>query len=99
MDDARLTQLADRMLALYARPFMATDMDESWYISPRERLRNKFVRAMGDIGRYWQQTGQWDRAVDYFQRSLEADSLAEGFYRHLMLCYRELGRPAEAIDV
>lgn len=99
VDDARLTQLADRMLALYAGPFMATDTDESWYISPRERLRNKFVRAMGDIGRYWQQAGQLDRAVDYFQRSLEADSLAEGFYRHLMLCYRQLGRQAEAIDI
>lgn len=87
------------MLALYAGPFMAGDTDESWYISPRERLRNKFVRAMGDIGRYWQQAGQLDRAVDYFQRSLEADNLAEGFYRHLMVCYRQLGRHAEAIDI
>jgi len=54
---------------------------------------------MGDIGHYWQQADQWARAVDYFQRSLEADNLAEGFYRHLMLCYRQLGRHAEAIDI
>jgi LuxR family maltose regulon positive regulatory protein len=99
VDDTRLTQLADRMLSLYAGPFIAGDTDESWYVSPRERLRNRFVRAMGDIGHYWQQAGHWDRAVDYFQRSLEADNLAEGFYRHLMLCYRQLGRKAEAIDV
>jgi two-component SAPR family response regulator len=87
------------MLSLYVGPFIAGDTDEAWYISPRERLRNRFVRAMGDIGHYWQQAGHWDRAVDYFQRSLEADHLAEGFYRHLMLCYRQLGRKAEAIDV
>ena len=99
VDDGRLTQLADRLLALYVGPFMAGDTDESWCISPRERLRNRFVRAMGDIGRYWQQAGEWDRSVDYFQRSLEADNLAEGFYRHLMLCYRQLGRQAEAIDI
>jgi LuxR family maltose regulon positive regulatory protein len=99
VDDVKLTRLADRMLSLYVGPFIASDTDESWYISPRERLRNRFVRVMGDIGHYWQQAGHWDRAVDYFQRSLEADHLAEGFYRHLMLCYRQLGRKAEAIDV
>jgi DNA-binding SARP family transcriptional activator len=99
IDDARITQLAERMLALYLGPFMAGDTDESWYVGLRERLRARFVRAMGDVGRHWQQAGHWDRAVDYFQRSLEADGLAEGFYRHLMLCYRELGRSAEAIDV
>jgi DNA-binding SARP family transcriptional activator len=99
VDAARLTRLADRILALYTGPFLAGDTDEAWYISPRERLRNRFVRAMSDIAHYWQQSGQWERAVDYFQRSLEADHLAEGFYRHLMLCYRQLGRNAEAIDV
>lgn len=99
VDDIGLTRLADRLLALYTGPFIASDTDEAWYISPRERLRNRFMRSMGDIGHYWQQAGQWDRAIDYFQRSLEADSLAEGFYRHLMLCYRQLGRKAEAIDV
>jgi len=96
---ANVTRLAERMLSLYTGPFIAGDTDESCYISPRERLRNRFVRAMGDIGHYWQQAGQWERAVDYFQRSLEADHLAEGFYRHLMLCYRQLGRNAEAIEV
>jgi ATP/maltotriose-dependent transcriptional regulator MalT/DNA-binding SARP family transcriptional activator len=98
IDAARVTELADKLLALYAGPFMAGDTDETWYVGLRERLRARFVRAIGDIGRYWQQTGKWERAVDYFQRGLEADGLAEGFYRHLMLCYRELGRPAEAVD-
>lgn len=99
IEGERVNLLTDRLLALYAGPFMANDEDESWYIGLRERLRNRFVRVMGDVGRHWQQTGQWERAVDYFQRSLEADHLAEGFYRHLMLCYRQLGRHAEGIDI
>jgi DNA-binding SARP family transcriptional activator len=99
IDAQRVAQLAERILTLYAGPFMAGDSDESWYVGMRERLRSRFVRAIGDIGRYWQQSGEWERAVDCFQRSLDADGLAEGFYRHLMLCYRELGRSAEAIDV
>ena len=44
VDAARLTRLADRILALYTGPFLAGDTDEAWYISPRERLRNRFVR-------------------------------------------------------
>ena len=99
IDAQRVAQLADRLLALYTGPFMAGDSEEPWFVGMRERLRARFMRTMGDIGRYWQQTGEWERAVDCLQRSLDADGLAEGFYRHLMLCYRELGRSAEAIDV
>jgi DNA-binding SARP family transcriptional activator len=77
---------------------MAADTDESWFVGQRERLRARFVRVMGDIGHYWQSAGHWDRAVDYFQRSLEADGLAEGFYRHLIASYEQLGRHAEAVD-
>ena len=99
VDGTRIEQLAEKLLALYSGPFLAGDADEACYVALRERLRSRFVRAMGEIGRYCQHAGEWERAVDYLQRSLDADGLAEGFYRHLMLCYRELGRAAEAIDV
>jgi DNA-binding SARP family transcriptional activator len=46
-----------------------------------------------------EQVGRWDEAVVYYQRSLEADPLAEGIYRHLMICYQKLGRRAEALEV
>lgn len=36
--------------------------------------------------------------MEYYRRSIEVDATAEGFYRRLMLCYRTLGRPAEAIE-
>ena len=98
-DDGRIAQLADRLIALYRGPFLAGDTDEPWQIHLRERLRARFVRTIGDISRHWQQSGDWDRAVDCLQRSLDTDNLAEGFYRHLMLCYRELGRSAEALDI
>ena len=42
---------------------------------------------------------EWERAADYYERGVEADHLAEGLYRRLMLCYREIGRIAQAIDI
>jgi len=99
IDDEKVTRLADKMLALYSGPFMGNETDEPWYVALRERLRNKFVRSMSDVGRYWEGAGHWDKAVNYYQRSLEADNQAEGFYRHLMICYGQLGRRAEALEI
>ena len=65
----------------------------------RERLRKKFERCVGELARYFETAGEWELAVDCYIRSLEADELAEAFYRRLMLCYRELSRQAEAVDV
>lgn len=93
-----VTNLADKVLALYEGPFMDREADQSWYLSARERLRNKFLRAVGELARYWEETGQRERAVEYYQKGLEADNVAEGLYRHLMICYQQLGRRAEAIE-
>ncbi len=38
-------------------------------------------------------------AVGFLHRALEADELAEGLYRQLMICYEELDRKAEALEV
>ena len=39
------------------------------------------------------------RALAYYEKCLEADPLAEGFYRLLMGCFQRLQRRAEAIEV
>jgi len=91
--------LRERLLGLYRGPFMASEDDHPRYVSLRERLRNKFERCVGELGRYFEGAGEWEQAIDCYVRSLEADELAEAFYRRLMLCYSELGRQAEAVDV
>ncbi len=53
---------------------------------------------MTGIGRFWEEAGQWDRALACYEKCLEADPVAEGFYRHLMVCYQRLERRAEAIE-
>lgn len=94
-----VTHLADGLFEIYRGPFMASEGDQPRYASARERFRNKFLRAASELARYWEEKQRWDQVARLYARGLEVDALAEGFYRRLMLCYRQLGRHAEAVDV
>lgn len=91
--------LAEKMFSLYRGPFMKDEPDQPWFVSQREHLRNKQLRHMGELARRYEEDGQWERAMDYYRRSIELDAVAEGFYRRLMFCYIRLSRPAEAIEI
>jgi DNA-binding SARP family transcriptional activator len=97
--EAEVVKLADTLFDIYRGPFMAGEGDHPRYASPRERFRNQVLRAASELARYWEEGRRWDQAARLYARGLEADALAEGFYRRLMLCYRQLGRHAEAVDV
>jgi ATP/maltotriose-dependent transcriptional regulator MalT/DNA-binding SARP family transcriptional activator len=99
IDSSKASTLAERLLDLYKGPLLSTESDETWSRALRQRLRNRFVRAAGDIARFWQQAGETERAADYLQRTLEVDDLAEGTYRQLMQYLSALGRRAEAVEL
>ena len=86
----------ERAIALYRDHFLAGESYEPWVLSMRERLRSKYLGAVGRLGRHLLDTGQYERAVDLFQRGIEVDDLSEGFYQNLMLSYLKLGCKAEA---
>jgi ATP/maltotriose-dependent transcriptional regulator MalT/DNA-binding SARP family transcriptional activator len=98
-DSERLAALADRVLALYSSPFLAHEAEAPWSLAMRERLRARFVRTIGALCRHWEQTGAAERALNCYERALEADDLAESFYRGLMQCHAALGRRADAVEV
>ena len=95
---ARVERFGERLLELYRGALFASDVDEAWQVQPRERHRARFIRVMGEIGRYWEEGGQFDRALASYERCLEADPLAEGLYRNLIVCYDRMDRRAEAIE-
>lgn len=95
---ARVEKLGERLFELYRGALFANDSDESWQVQPRERQRSRFMRVMTAIGRYWEECGQLDRALVCYERCLEADPLAETFYRSLIVCYQRMERRAEAIE-
>ena len=53
---------------------------------------------MTNLGNFWERKEYWESAIQCYQKCLEADNLAEGIYRKLMLCYQKLERLAEAIE-
>jgi len=93
---ARQVRLLEKAIALYKGPFLPGETKHPWAVSLRERLRSKFLRAVGTLGRHWENEAEWEKAIDCYRKGIEVDNLAEEFYRHLMICYQRLGRDAEA---
>ncbi len=99
LDSSRKYRDIERALGLYRGPLLPQDEDKPWTATLRERLRRKFLHHLGLAARELEARTQWPMAIDHYQRGLDAESLAEGFYQGLMRCYRALNRPAEAISV
>ncbi len=95
--DEAACDLRIEALGLYRGHFSGQDTAPA--ISLRERLRDKYLRHSEALGRYWEQTGNWQRALECHLKALELDDLAEVFYQRLMVVYQKLDRRAEALAV
>ena len=94
----RLMQIANKGLALYRGGFMA-DEDQPWATAAREVWQGKFVRFAAGVARFLIDADRKAEAIAFLESGLDADELAEGLYRQLMLCYQQLDRRAEALEV
>ena len=92
-------KLIEKAFEIYRGSFLAREIEQPWAMYLRERLRGKFLRSVGRLGLYWQQAGQWEKAMDCYHKGLEIDNLAEEFYQGLMTCHQHLGQRAEALSV
>jgi len=92
-------QLVEKAVGLYVQHFLPADDGQFWAISYRERLRSRFSRLINRAGDWLQKTGQWEKAIEYYQKGLDIDDLSEDFYQRLMICYQQLGRHANAIEI
>ena len=94
----KTAELGRKAITLYKGHFLASD-DEYWVLSPRERLRNRFLRLVANLGGQQLKAGLFDDAIEFYQRGLEVDDLSEEFYQRLMACYRDAGKVADALAV
>lgn len=84
-------------LSHYEGAFLASDEAEAWTVAARERLRGRFIHALGRHAERLEADGQFEAAVLAYLRGLDADAAVESFYQGLMRCHEKLGRRGEAI--
>jgi two-component SAPR family response regulator len=97
MDSA--IQLTEKAIQLYKGSFLGKESEQPWMIPLRERSRGKFLESVEKLGRYWQKSSRWEKALDCYLTGLEIDDLAEKLYQGLMVCYLNLGQKAKALSV
>jgi LuxR family transcriptional regulator, maltose regulon positive regulatory protein len=96
---ASTLDVAKRLLDCYRGNFLADETDAAWVLRPRLRMRTQFLRLLEGVGRKLEEAGDWSRAMECYQRGLEADDLAEELYQGLMRCHAAQGRVAEGVAV
>ncbi len=90
-------RLIERAGSIYHGPFMANELESSISIF-REKLKSKYLRFMGELGRIYEEQKEFRKAVDTFKKGIESEPLAEEFYQRLMLCYKKNGQVTEALE-
>jgi LuxR family maltose regulon positive regulatory protein len=85
----------ERVLALCRGPFLA-EIDEPWVVCRREHLNAHYQRYIYRAGQALESSGQWQEAVRLYQKSIEANALAEAFHQYLIRCHIAQGQIAEA---
>ena len=83
---------ARRVLDAYPGPLLGAE-ENAWIVKPRDALRARVVRTLMRLGERWSAQRDWATAVDVYRRGLEADNLAESFYRGLMRALAATRRP------
>ena len=92
-------EFEEGLLQLYRGHFLDHEEDAPWLLAPRERLRSLFLSTVEKLGERAEGAGDWRAAEQLYRRGIALDMLAESLYRRLMLCCRQLGHHAEAIEV
>ena len=92
------SSLAGRAMELYRGDFLPGE-EAHWVLSPRAKLRDRFLRLIAMLGEDFEKEGRWDDACASYRAALDVDDLAEQLYQRLMICYSRLGDKTAAISI
>ena len=91
------SSLIGSLTKLYCGDFLPNE-DGQWVLSPRAKLRDRFLRLIAALGNELEKESRWDDACASYRAALDVDDLAERFYQRLMVCCSRLGDRAAAIS-
>lgn len=94
-----IERTTQRILSLYKGDFLPEENASPWVITPRERMRRNFLHVIARIGRFWEERGLPETAIDYYLKGLDAHGPAEDLCQRLMICYARVDRPAQVREV
>jgi len=92
-------EIRKQCVELYRGAFLGQQECDAWAIACRERLRTKFVLAVGAVSRHLEEEGRWQEAIERYLNGIDADNLVESFYQGLMRCYGHLDQGAEVAGI
>jgi LuxR family transcriptional regulator, maltose regulon positive regulatory protein len=95
LDQDRLQKL-EKAVGLYKGHFLPEEKEKIWTVSIREILKRKYLSAIGRLGLYYEESGDFRKAIESYEKGLEVDDLEEEFYQGIMKCHLKNGNRAAA---
>lgn len=97
VSEKMMNHAAEVLFCVYRGDFLDTDSDTHWTFLMRDKLRQKFIRSMASLAKYWHNRGNITMALELYLRGLEINPLLEEFYQNAIQCHVQLGHSAEAL--
>ncbi len=96
-DDDEAIMLLQNAITLYNGPFLSM-MEQSWVSQRREELASNYAEALAGLARIYKNHNAHLDALGYYLRAAAASPQREDLARSIMELYRDLNRPADALD-
>lgn len=89
----------DRALELYRGDFLSADADILWTVQARDRVKDRLLKALGEISIHLISQSKADAADEFLGRGLAIDECNEGLCQRLLGLYVDSGRRREALGL
>jgi len=99
VDHSEILSLQEKLVELYKGDFLSTEADRSWSIVLKERLRDRMLKCLLQIGDVWQQQKQFSEAEVCYEKGLALDPLHEPYYQQLIQLYISQNKNAQATAI
>lgn len=82
---------------LYCGDLFEEDLYEEWCQSERLELKESYIKALTQLGRYYVEHGDSEHGIECFQRAIKCDPYREDLHASLISFFARIGRNREAL--